>query len=162
MSELKRSTLQKKCSKPLQTTTTLRKPGGISGSCKLTSSSGGLVTHARDGSTRRVGDIAEAHVAHTLEKGGIETKATRNSGAMSCDGDLCIKMSDVDGDYIRAECKHRNTEGFTINKDHWNEIKSKAIKHGGVPALITSNSNGEALITMDLTHFTTILGERKG
>jgi len=137
----------------------LKKQAGIeSGNCKLNTSVGGLTTHASVGSTRLVGDTAEAQVRHVLGQAGLRVVETRNSGALYFDGDMCISMDNTDGNYIRAECKHRNTSGFTISKDHWSDIKSKSVKHGGTPALILHNKEGEMLVTMELRHFANIVG----
>lgn len=119
-----------------------------------------LTKHATVGSTRLIGDKAEAQVAHVLKQSGLDVEATRNSGALKNDGDLVINLSDVDGDYIRAECKHRGTSGFTVTKKHWEQIKQKANKHGGIPALVIHNKDGDSLVVMNLNQLTTIIGAK--
>lgn len=113
--------------------------------------------HAKSGSTREIGDIAEAKVNKVFEDHGFELEETRNSGALNFDGDAVIHMSDVEGDYIRAEVKKRNSTGFTVVKEHWETIKKKSLKHQGIPALINVNQKDEMLITMDLKDFAQVL-----
>lgn len=150
----------------MKTSTLERKPNTLSQRGTLQTSSGlshgkvKLVKHASVGSSRRVGDKAEYQVSHVLEQAGLRVDQTRNSGALKYDGDMIIKLSNVDGDYIRAECKHRNTSGFTVAKAHWNDIKKKANSHGGLPALVVHNQDGESMIVMDLKHFSTIIGAK--
>jgi hypothetical protein len=108
-----------------------------------------LTTHAKSGSTRELGDIAEAQMKHEIDK-SLRIEDTRNSGALFYDGDFKIYLSDTAGDYLRCEGKFRNSSGFTISKKHWSDIKEKANKHGGIPALITQNKEKEVLITMSL------------
>jgi len=111
-----------------------------------------LITHAKEGSTRRIGDKAEAQMKHEVCP-SISIEDTRNSGALHYDGDFLLHLSQVVGDYVRCEGKFRKTSGFTISKKHWSEIKEKSMKHGGIPAIVTQNVDGEVLITMSLKQF---------
>jgi hypothetical protein len=103
---------------------------------------------AKAGSTRLLGDKKEAQAQHTFESAKIKIEETKNSGATNEDGDMLIYTTEPD--YLRAEVKFRNTDGFTINKKHWNDIKKKSLKWGGTPALITINKSDEKLITLSV------------
>ncbi len=117
-------------------------------STKLEKKNTELKVKAKAGSTRLLGDKKEALVQHVLECANLEIKETQNSGATNEDGDLLIYTTKPD--YLRAEVKYRNTDGFTINKKHWTDIKKKSLRWGGTPALITMNKSDEKLITMSL------------
>jgi hypothetical protein len=117
-------------------------------SSKLEKHPTSLKVKAKAGSTRLLGDKKEAQVQHTFETLKIHIQETQNSGATNEDGDLLITTTEPD--YLRAEVKYRNTDGFTVNKKHWHDIKKKALTHGGTPALITINKSDEKLITMSL------------
>ena len=127
---------------------------------KLEKGSTELKVSAKAGSTRLIGDLEEAQVIHTFEKANLLVEETQNSGATNFDGDLVVKC--IDPDYIRAEVKFRNVSGFTIQKNHWHDIKRKSLKFGGTPALITVNKDREKLITMDLNDLALILKEAIG
>jgi hypothetical protein len=134
--------LQKPQECPMQSTQELGYTGLSRG--KVT-----LMTHAKSGSTREIGDVAESQMKHEIDK-SLRIEDTRNSGALFYDGDFKICLSDTSGDYLRCEGKFRNSSGFTVSKKHWNDIKEKANKHGGIPALITQNKEKEVLVTMSL------------
>ena len=106
-----------------------------------------LKVGAKKGSMRLLGDKEEAKVQDVFNKLNFNTVETANSGATNYDGDLLIYTSRTD--YIRSEIKYRNSDGFTVVKKHWEDIKKKALFHGGTPALITINKSKEQLITMN-------------
>ena len=161
---------QRKQNHGLQKTGMLRKGGGLdqsriiqkrvnsdaldrkivlcSHSSKLEKKATQLKVKAKAGSTRLLGDKKEAQVQLTFESASIQIEETKNSGATNEDGDLLITTTAPD--YIRAEVKYRNVDGFTINKKHWHDIKKKALRWGGTPALVTMNKSDEKLITMSL------------
>jgi hypothetical protein len=114
-----------------------------------------LKKRAKSGSTRKLGDEMEAQVILTLEKASLLVTETQNSGATNFDGDLLIGC--IPPDYIRAEVKYRNTEGFTVSKENWETIKKKSILHGGTPALVTINKEKEKLITMTVDDLALLL-----
>jgi hypothetical protein len=116
-----------------------------------------LKVHAKSGSTRELGDITESRVDKVFKDYKFNIEETKNSGATHFDGDRLIHLSSVQGDYLRAEIKKRNASGFTINKEHWEMIKKKALMHGGIPTLINVNAEDEMLITMNLKDFAEML-----
>jgi len=119
-----------------------------SNSTKLETRSTELRVKPKTGSSRLEGDRQQWIVTQVFDDLGIEVKETQNSGATNYDGDLVIQVPTIDN--IRAECKYRNTDGFTVSKKHWKEIQKKSLKHGGCPGLITINKSGQALVTMDV------------
>ena len=132
-----------------------RKENLCSNSVKLTAGTTSLKKRAKAGSTRLLGDRKEALVSHSFEKAKLLVEETQNSGATNFDGDMLI--STIKPDYIRSEVKYRNTDGFTVVKEHWEDIKRKALTHGGTPALITVNKSDEKLITMSVDDLALLL-----
>lgn len=128
----------------------------------ISSKSTKLKVKAKSNSNRLTGDRAEAQVDREFKiVAEIKVEETKNSGALNFDGDRLIHLSDIAGDYIRAEVKKRKSTGFTIVKKHWEDICRKALLHGGLPALINLNEEDQMLITMELKDLTSILKNYK-
>jgi len=97
-----------------------------------------------------------------FNKSGITTKATKNSGAAKIDGDFSAFIFGDDNVFLRCEGKHRNTEGWSINKDHWVRHTDKCLKHGGIPALIVENKDNQSFINLRLEDFVQIIADLRG
>lgn len=69
-------------------------------------------------------------------------------------GDDAIKpaqtMGDVQTPGYQWEHKYRNTEGFTVRRDHWNKIKGRAALRGAHAVLVIRNKHRERIAVVDL------------
>ena len=124
--------------------------------CLLTTSNQTLKCHAKSGSTRLIGDRAEALVQEVFEKAGIPIEQTANSGAKHYDGDMVVPIKKCNTS-LRIEVKKRNTQSFSINNDFIDLIKVKALKHGGIPSMIVVNKDNQKLIVFELEDFVSML-----
>ena len=147
----------------LSQNTTLSKGSGLAKTLPLQrgKASTELKVHAKSGSTRLIGDRAEALVDKVFRDHGLTVEETKNSGATNFDGDRLIHISSVEGDYLRTEIKKRRSTGFTVQKDHWEDIKRKALMHQGPPAIISVNEDDNMLITLNVKDFAQIIQNLK-
>ena len=70
---------------------------------------------------KRLGTELEEHIEARLKEYDKSTRRTFNSGAVFGDGD-------IETEFFVIECKDRNTDCITINKDVWEQVDHQATK----------------------------------
>jgi hypothetical protein len=96
---------------------------------------------------RRKGSELENYIAKRFN--GYKTY---NSGATHGNGDVIT-------DLFTIECKHWNTDSYSIKYDVWNKLKEEADKDRKLPLLVCQNKSEKILVTLSLNDFLEVLND---
>ncbi len=76
-------------------------------------------------------------------------------------GSLAVKPRAIGGDaqtpHHQWEHKYRNTDGFTVQKDHWDKICARAALEDTNPVLVVKNKHQQRLAVLRLEDLLTLL-----
>lgn len=106
-------------------------------------------------STRDVGKKLEYSVAQGLQI-AFNDKTIRPCKASGASTEL----GDIKNSYLLIECKKRNTDSVTINKNVWNHLLHQLpINSKRVPLLVLENKEGKQWAVMDLNDLQRLLAK---